>query len=63
MSSGLEALIDLSSIKPDVLISDLDMPRVDGFDLVRTLRQNPQFNRMTTLVFSALTPEAVQSRG
>jgi DNA-binding response OmpR family regulator len=63
MSSGLEALIDISSIKPDVLITDLDMPGVDGFELLRTLRQNPNFNRMTTLVLSALTSEEIESRG
>ncbi|MEK7345052.1 MAG: response regulator [Pseudomonadota bacterium] len=63
MSSGLEALIDIASIKPDVLITDLDMPGVDGFELLRTLRQNPQFNRMTTLVLSALSPDKVAARG
>ena len=63
MSSGLEALIDIASIKPDVLITDLDMPGVDGFELLRTLRQNPQFNRMTTLVLSALKPEEIEARG
>lgn len=63
MSSGLEALIDISSIKPDVLITDLDMPGVDGFELLRTLRQNPQFNRMTTLVLSALTTEEIEAKG
>jgi excisionase family DNA binding protein len=63
MSSGLEALIDISSIKPDVLITDLDMPGVDGFELLRTLRQNSLFNRMTTLVLSALSPEEIESRG
>jgi excisionase family DNA binding protein len=63
MSSGLEALIDIASIKPDILITDLDMPGVDGFELLRTLRQNPQFNRMTTLVLSALTSEVIESRG
>ena len=63
MSSGLEALIDISSIKPDVLITDLDMPGVDGFELLRTLRQNPLFNRMTTLVLSALTAEEIGARG
>ena len=63
MASGLEALIDIASIKPDVLITDLDMPGVDGFELLRTLRQNPQFNRMTTLVLSVLSPEEIETRG
>ena len=63
MSSGLEALIDIASIKPDVLITDLDMPEVDGFELLRTLHHNPQFNRMTTLVLSALSSEEIESRG
>jgi CheY-like chemotaxis protein len=63
MASGLEALIDIASIQPDVLITDLDMPGVDGFELLRTLRQNPLFSRMTTLVLSALVPEEVAQRG
>jgi len=63
MGSGLEALIDISSILPDVLIADLNMPGVDGFELLRTLRQNPVFSRMTCLVISALTYEEVKSRG
>ena len=63
MSSGLEALIDLTSIQPDVLIADLNMPGVDGFELLRTVRHNPQFNRMTCLVISALLQEDIAARG
>ena len=63
MSSGLEALIDLTSIQPDVLIADLNMPGVDGFELLRTVRHNPQFNRMTCLVISALSQEDIAARG
>ena len=63
MSSGLEALIDISSIMPDVLIADLNMPGVDGFQLLKTLRHNPMFSRMTTLVISALTADEIEQRG
>ncbi|MFM7000266.1 MAG: response regulator [Limnohabitans sp.] len=63
MSSGLEALIDIASIQPDVLIADVNMPGVDGFELLRTLRNNPQFNKMTSLVVSALSPEEIEARG
>lgn len=63
MASGLEALIDIASIRPDVLIADLNMPGVDGFELLRTLRNNPLFNKMTSLVVSALSPEEIEARG
>lgn len=63
MSSGLEALIDIASIRPDVLISDLNMPGVDGFELLRTLRANPLFNKMTCLVISALPQLEIDARG
>ena len=63
MSSGLEALIDIASIRPDVLISDLNMPGVDGFQLLRTLRGNPMFTKMTSLVISALPQSEIDARG
>lgn len=63
MASGLEALIDIASIRPDVLIADLKMPGVDGFELLRTLHGNPLFSKMTSLVISALTQEEIDERG
>jgi CheY-like chemotaxis protein len=63
MSSGMEALIDISSIQPHILITDLDMPGIDGFELVRILRQNPQFENMVIVALSALNDAEVQTRG
>ena len=63
MASGLEALIDMASIQPDVLIADLNMPGVDGFELLRTLRNNSQFSKMSCLAVSALTQEEINARG
>jgi CheY-like chemotaxis protein len=63
MSSGMEALIDIASIRPDLLITDLDMPGIDGFELLRTIRQNPQFNKMIILILSALSDNEIKQRG
>lgn len=63
MSSGMEALIDIASINPDMLITDLDMPGINGFELLKTLRQNPIFNRMIILAVSALTPDDIEKNG
>lgn len=63
MSSGMEALIDIANIQPNILITDLKMPGIDGFELLRTLRLNPQFENMVILVLSALTSDEIQARG
>ncbi len=63
MSSGLEALIGMASIQPDVLIADLNMPGVDGFELLRTLKHSTQFQGITCLVISALSQEEITACG
>jgi DNA-binding NtrC family response regulator len=41
-ADGQEALERLESGSPDVLVTDLVMPRLDGFELLRTLRETGQ---------------------
>ena len=38
-SDGLEALERLASFNADVIIADLVMPRMDGFELIRHLKE------------------------
>ena len=46
---------------PAVLITDLKMPAVDGFELLEWLRHHPQFAIIPTLVFSnSSEPQDVQ---
>src|SRR5262245_54563545 len=40
-SSAEEALEQISTFRPDVIISDLSLPRVDGFAFIRRLRGSP----------------------
>ena len=38
---GLDALEKLAEGRPSVMLTDIEMPRMDGFDLVRNLRADP----------------------
>ena len=38
---------------PDLIITDLAMPEVDGFDMIRLLRQEPVTSSIPVIVFTA----------
>lgn len=63
MSSALEALMDIASMRPDVLITDLSMPGVDGFEMLKALKRNQQLAAMQIVVISGLPAQAITERG
>ena len=63
MPSAMEALMDIASMRPDLLITDLNMPGVDGIEMLRSIKRNQQLAAMQILVISGLSQEAIQARG
>ena len=63
MPSALQAMMDIASMQPDLLITDLTMPGVDGIEMLKTLKRNQNLVRMQIVVISGLSPDAVASRG
>src|SRR3982751_4036745 len=63
MPSALEAMMDIASMRPDLLITDLSMPGVDGIEMLKACKRNLQLSGMQIVVISGLAPEAVQARG
>ena len=49
--------------QPDILIADLMMPGMDGFEMIRRLRANSDLARMDIIVVSAIDREEVIKRG
>jgi CheY-like chemotaxis protein len=54
--NGKEALNQLKKTTPDLIITDLIMPVMDGFELIKQIRKNPALNSVPILVFSAMPP-------
>ena len=52
-SDGLEALRLIHQAPPDLVITDVNMPGIDGMELVRRVRQSPRTARIPVLMLSA----------
>ncbi len=63
MSSAMEALMDIASMRPDLLITDLSMPGVDGFEMLKALKRNMELADMQVIVISGLPRQAIDARG
>ena len=63
MPSALQAMMDIASMQPDLLITDLTMPGVDGIEMLKTLKRNQNLARIQIVVISGLPAEAVALRG
>ncbi len=53
--NGEEGLREVQSNKPDLVILDIMMPGMDGIEMCRRLRTNPESAAIPVLMFSALS--------
>ncbi|MDG5813707.1 response regulator [Chitinispirillales bacterium ANBcel5] len=51
---GTEAYTVLKTEKVDIVVSDIEMPRMNGFELTRKIRQDANLKRMPVVLISAL---------
>ncbi|HEX9195041.1 MAG TPA: Hpt domain-containing protein [Azonexus sp.] len=54
---GVDALEQLLEVMPDVIISDIEMPRMDGFDLVRNIRADKRLSALPVIMITSRTAE------
>ncbi|MEN3038895.1 MAG: chemotaxis protein CheW [Candidatus Kryptonium sp.] len=61
--NGEEALKKIKAgFKPDLIISDIEMPVMDGFAFVKEVRSYPEFREIPIMVLTSLTGEDVKRR-
>ena len=63
MSSAIDALLHLPVFNPHVMLIDLLMPEVDGWELVKRVQQQKDFTQLQILTLSALKQDELDSRG
>ena len=61
--SGFEALLQMGASRPDLLITDLRMPGIDGFEMLRALKASGALGELEIIVVTALTAHTIAERG
>jgi len=60
---GLDALDRMVDNQYDLIVSDVEMPRMDGFELCRTLKNNERYKDIPVVMVTALQKEEDKRRG
>lgn len=63
MDNAISALLHMGRSPPDLLITDLHMPAMDGFAMLRVLSQSPDLAQTKIVVVSGLDANEVTERG
>jgi excisionase family DNA binding protein len=61
--NGIEGLILIGRLSPDLLISDLNMPELDGFGMLRTLARTPYREGMEIVVVTGMDAADIAAAG
>jgi DNA-binding NarL/FixJ family response regulator len=54
-NDGQEALAMVEEFHPDLMVTDIVMPRMNGYELVRQVRQKPRFRLLPVILLTART--------
>jgi len=60
---GLDALEKLAHTEVDLVITDLNMPKLDGFSLVQAIRDDARLQNLPIIILSSLSSEEDVQRG
>ncbi|AFY44807.1 MASE1 domain-containing protein [Nostoc sp. PCC 7107] len=61
-SNGAEGINQAVASLPDLIITDLIMPVMDGFDFIRQIKQSPQFQNIVIIATSASVFDSDQNQ-
>lgn len=60
---GEQALQESTSWFPDLILLDINMPKLDGFEVCQRLRENPDFNQTKIIFLTAKGRQVEKEKG
>ncbi len=63
VDTAIAALLEMGRRRPDLLVTDLNMPGMDGFNLLRVLRNTPEMVATTIAVVTGLDGDDIARHG
>ena len=60
---GMEALEKLAHTPVDLVVTDLNMPKLDGYGLVRAIRSDREYAELPVIILSSLSDERDKVEG
>jgi len=60
--NGEEALESIEREKPDIVLLDIMIPRIDGWEILKKLRADERYKNLTILAVTALASEESRQR-
>lgn len=63
IANGYEGIVHISQHTPDLLITDLIMPEMDGFSMLKALRKLDNFSQMAIIVVTGIPLYEVEDKG
>jgi len=54
---GMEALKKVTSFKPELILLDINMPKMSGFEVAKRLKENPETKNIPIFIMTSLKQE------
>ena len=61
--NGFEALKDLEDIAPDLILTDINMPKLDGLKLCQAIQNRAETCDIRVIIFSSMYDEKTVKKG
>ncbi len=62
-TNGVEALTFLDEVAPNLIVSDVMMPEMDGFEFLKRIKKNPQMENTPVIMLTANTLQEAKYKG